>query len=162
MLEAMPGSSFIRISQSRDASACPDASPPLVPDPRIDAGATAASVRETIDLLELDLSAMIRDVAQAAEAVHSGTSASAQALASIRTRGETLAGQSQDARRDAGQVASATAALAQSAGEIDQRVRAAGVFTADAVAAASDANRCVDELKSSIGDIGKVVNLIAN
>ena len=32
-----------------------------MPDPGIDAGATAASVRETIDLLELDLSAMIRD-----------------------------------------------------------------------------------------------------
>ena len=133
-----------------------------MPDPGIDAGATAASVRETIDLLELDLSAMIRDVAQAAEAVHSGTSASAQALAAIRARGETLAGQSQDARRDAGQVASATTELAQSAGEIDQRVRAAGALTDDAEAAAEAANRSVDELKSSIGDIGKVVNLIAN
>ncbi|MBS0535272.1 MAG: PilZ domain-containing protein [Proteobacteria bacterium] len=127
-----------------------------------DSGAIAASVRETIDLLELDLGAMIRDVAQAAEAVHSGTTASARALSSIRARGETLAGQSQDARRDAGQVASATAELAQSAGEIDQRVRAAGALTDDAEAAADAANRSVDELKSSIGDIGKVVNLIAN
>ncbi|MCW5691413.1 MAG: PilZ domain-containing protein [Pseudolabrys sp.] len=141
----------------------PEAPPALAPpaEPTIDSGATA-SVRETIDLLELDLSAMIRDVAQAAEAVHSGTSASAQALAAIRARGETLVGQSQDARRDAGQVASATTELAQSAGEIDQRVRAAGALTDDAEAAASAANRSVDELKTSIGDISKVVNLIAN
>src|SRR3569833_816846 len=115
MLEAMPGSLFFWFSLLCVASACPEASPPLVPDLGIDAGATAASVRETIDLLELDLSAMIRDVAQAAEAVHSGTSASAQALAAIRSRGETLVGQSQDARRDSGQVASATTELAQSA-----------------------------------------------
>ncbi|MBS0246602.1 MAG: PilZ domain-containing protein [Proteobacteria bacterium] len=132
------------------------------PEATVDSGATAATVRETIDLLELDLSAMIRDVAQAAEAVHSGTSASAEALASIRARGEALAAQSQDARRDAGQVAAATTELAQSAGEIDQRVRAAGALTDDAEAAADAANRSVDELKSSIGDIGKVVNLIAN
>ena len=99
MLGMMSGSSFFRKSQPRDASALPEApaSPIQIPEA---AAATAASVRETIDLLELDLSAMIRDVAQAAEAVHSGTSASAQALASIRTRGETLASQSQVRRND--------------------------------------------------------------
>ena len=151
MLEPMAGSSFFRKSQRRDASALPEAPalPPAAPnalEPAADPGAIAASVRETIDLLELDLGAMIRDVAQAAEAVHSGTTASARALSSIRARGETLAGQSQDARRDAGQVASATAELAQSAGEIDQRVRAAGALTDDAEAAADAANRSVDEL----------------
>ncbi len=162
MLTVMPGSLLFRKSQPRDASALPEAPPLVAPESLADSGANAASVRETIDLLELDLSAMIGDVAQAAEAVHSGTSASAQALASIRARGETLAGQSQAARRDAGQVAAATTELAQSAGEIDQRVRAAGALTDDAEAAAEAANRSVDELKSSIGDIGKVVNLIAN
>lgn len=119
-------------------------------------------MRETIDLIELDLGAMIRDVAQAAEAVHSGTTASTRALASIRSRSENLAAQSQDARRDAGQVAEATVELAQSAGEIDGRVKAAGALTDDAESAASAANKSVDELKSSIGEIGKVVNLIAS
>ncbi|RDV05554.1 methyl-accepting chemotaxis protein [Undibacter mobilis] len=164
----MMGTKLKATSQSRDGQALPDVSMPVVDSPLLAAeqdaatAATAASVRETIDLIELDLGAMIRDVAQAAEAVHSGTSASARALASIRSRSEDLAAQSQDARRDAGQVAEATVELAQSAGEIDQRVKAAGALTDDAEAAASAANKSVDELKSSIGDIGKVVNLIAN
>ncbi|MFA6265333.1 MAG: methyl-accepting chemotaxis protein [Pseudolabrys sp.] len=153
-------------SQTRDGQALPDAASPAISSPSIapesdTSHAAGASVRETIDLLELDLGAMIREVAQAAEAVHTGTSASAHALASIRVRSETLASHSQDARRDAGQVAEATVELAQSAGEIDQRVRAAGALTDDAEAAASAANKSVDELKSSIGEIGKVVNMIA-
>src|SRR6185312_3993599 len=60
----------------------------------------ATSIRETIDLLEFDLSAMIRDVAGAAAAVRGGASASAQSLAAIRARTETLAAKSHDAKRD--------------------------------------------------------------
>ncbi len=155
-------------SQPRDGQALPDASaasvasPAATSDHEAATAALTASVRETIDLIELDLGAMIRDVAQAAEAVHSGTTASTRALASIRSRSENLAAQSQDARRDAGQVAEATVELAQSAGEIDGRVKAAGALTDDAESAASAANKSVDELKSSIGEIGKVVNLIAS
>ncbi len=155
-------------SQTRDGQILSDVSVPAaesltrISENDAATAALAASVRETIDLIELDLGAMIREVAQAAEAVHSGTSSSAKALAAIRARSEDLATQSQDARRDAGQVAEATVELAQSAGEIDQRVKAAGALTDDAETAASAANKSVDELKSSIGDIGKVVNLIAN
>ena len=164
----MSGDTLSRKSQPRDDRALPDTTlsagfPALLSEQdALAATAATASVRETIDLIELDLGAMIRDVAQAAEDVHSGTSASAKALAAIRSRSEALAAQSQDARRDAGQVAAATVELAQSAGEIDQRVKAAAALTDDAEAAANAANRSVDELKTSIGDIGKVVNLIAN
>jgi methyl-accepting chemotaxis protein len=121
-----------------------------------------ASIRETIDLLELDLSAMIHDVAMAAASVRSGTSASAEALAAIQVRTETLAAQSRDAKRDADQVADATVELAQSSNEIDKQVRAAGALTDDAGDAALAANRSVDELKASSAEIGQVVNLIAN
>ena len=124
-------------------------------------GATT-SIRETIDLLELDLSAMIRDVAGAAASVRSGASASADALAAIRARSETLAGQSQDAKRNTEQVATASVELARSSSEIDQQVRAAGGLTDDAAEAAVAANRSVDGLKSSSAEIGKIVNLIAN
>ncbi|MEI9804405.1 MAG: hypothetical protein WDN48_08010 [Pseudolabrys sp.] len=86
---------------------------------------SATSIRETIDLLELDLSAMIREVAAAAASVRGGASASAEALAAIRARTESLAAKSQDAKRDADQVAGATVELAQSASEIDQQVRVA-------------------------------------
>ena len=123
---------------------------------------SATSIRETIDLLELDLSAMIREVERAAAAVRGGASASAEALTAIRSRTETLAAQSQDAKRDADQVAGATYELAKSSSEIDQQVRVAGSLTDDASDAAASANQSVDGLKSSSAEIGKVVNLIAN
>jgi len=138
--------------------------PASLPAPAVGPAAVsnAVSSHETIDLLDLDLSAMIGEVAHAAAAVRSGTSASAEALSAIRTRTEALAVQTQGAKRDADQVAGATVALAQASGEIDQQVGAAGALTDNARDAALAANRSVDELKSSTAEIGKVVNLIAN
>jgi len=118
--------------------------------------------RETIDLLELDLSAMIREVASAVASVRGGASASAEALAAIRARTEALATKSRDAKRDADQVAEATVELAQSTGEIDAQVRVAGSLTNDARDAARGANDSVDGLKASSAVIGEVVKLIAN
>jgi methyl-accepting chemotaxis protein len=123
---------------------------------------SATAIRETIDLLELDLGAMIREVERAAASVRGGASASAEALSAIRANTEILAAKSQDAKRDAEQVAGATVDLAQSSGEIDQQVRVAGSLTDDASEAALAANRSVDRLKSSSAEIGKVVNLIGN
>ncbi len=122
---------------------------------------SATSIRETIDLLELDLSAMIGEVGRAADSVRGGASASAQALAAIRASTEILAAKSQDAKRDAEQVAGATEELARSSGEIDQQVRVADSLTNDASNAAVAAGQSVDGLKSSSDEIGKVVNLIA-
>src|SRR5579862_50345 len=145
----------------------PPAAPPALPvSPPQQAAAPSAtssttSIRETIDLLELDLSAMIREVAQAAASVRGGASASAEALAAIRASTEALAVRSHDAKRDADQVAGATEELAQFAGEIDQQVRLAGSLTDDAGNAAIAASKSVDGLKSSSAEIGKVVNLIA-
>jgi methyl-accepting chemotaxis protein len=124
--------------------------------------AGATSIRETIDLLELDLGAMIREVAGAASSVRAGASASAEALAAIRSQSETLAVKSQDAKRDTDQVAGATVELAQASAEIDSQVRTAGTLTDDASEAALAANSSVDSLKSSSAEIGKVVNLIAS
>ena len=104
---------------------------------------------------------MIREVEQAAASVRGGASASAQALAAIRASTEMLAAKSQDAKRDADQVAGATEELAQSSGEIDQQVRVADSLTDDASNAAIAANQSVDGLKSSSAEIGQVVNLIA-
>ena len=155
----MSGLFFRTNSQPRSAEALPEKAPVAPAEPVAIAG--AASIRETIDLLELDLSAMIRDVAAAAASVRSGASASADALASIQERTATLAAQAQDAKRDAVLVADATVELAQSSNEIDKQVRVAGALTDDAGDAALAANRSVDELKASSAEIGKVVNLIA-
>ena len=104
---------------------------------------------------------MIREVAGAASSVRAGAGSSAVALAAIRAQSETLATKSQNAKRDADQVANATAELAQASAEIDRQVRAAGALTDDASAAAFAASRSVDGLKSSSGEIGKVLNVIA-
>lgn len=122
---------------------------------------SSSSFRETIDLLELDLGAMIRQVAQAAASVRGGASASAESLAAIRERTEMLVDKSQNAKRDAAKVAAAIAQLAQSSVEIDQQVRAASSLTDDTSEAASAASDSVDSLKTSSAEIGKVVNLIA-
>lgn len=151
---------FPRKAAQQKAAPLPVSEPP--PPVILPTASSATSVRETIDLLELDLSAMIREVAQAAASVRGGASASVEALAAIHARTEILAAKSQDAKRDADQVANATIELAESSGEIDRQVRIAGSLTDDSSETALAASKTVDSLKSSSAEIGKVVNLIAN
>ena len=131
--------------------------PPIEPagGPRIDV------IRETIDLIEADLSAMIRGVEGAAAAVHEGTSASVNALEAIRQRSEALARQSGDAKRDVSQLAGATEELAASSTEITRQVDHASTLTTQVHQVASAAGHSLDGLKQSSGEIGNVVNVIA-
>jgi methyl-accepting chemotaxis protein len=136
------------------------AAAPLSPAPA--ASTNAAAFRETVDLLELDLVAMIRDVVAATASVRSGASASAEILSAIRARTDDLAEQAQNAKHDAEKVAGATEEIALSSGHIDQQVRRAGPLTDDATEAALAASRSVDALKTSSADIGQVINLIGH
>ena len=132
--------------------------PPIEPaaeGPRIDV------LRETIDLIEADLSAMIRGVEGAAAAVHEGTSASVNALEAVRQRSEALARQSGDAKRDVSQLAGATEELAASSTEISRQVDHASTLTTQVHQVASAAGQSLDGLKQSSGEIGNVVNVIA-
>jgi methyl-accepting chemotaxis protein len=138
------------------------AAPPTAPEPESDlAQARLAAIRETIDLIETDLAAMIRDVQRASDAVRSGTRTSAEVLVAIRGRGEQLAALTGQATENAIQLATATEEFAQSAGEIGRQVREAGTLTEDAGDAASAAGKSVDGLKASSAEIGNVVSLIA-
>ncbi len=83
------------------------------------------AIRETVDLLEIDLGTMIRAVEQAAEKVRLGARASAESLNTIRGRTETLVAQSQDAKFNAVQFAHSSEELAQSFNEVGRRVREA-------------------------------------
>jgi methyl-accepting chemotaxis protein len=131
--------------------------PPIEPvaGPRLDV------IRETIDLIEADLSAMIRGVEGAAAAVHQGTSASVNALEAIRERSEALARQSADAQRDVSQLAGATEELAASSTEISRQVDHASTLTTQVHQVASAAGHSLDGLKQSSSKIGNVVNVIA-
>jgi hypothetical protein len=64
--------------------------PSAAPDEAPANGSRLDVIRETIDLLEADLSAMIRGVEAAASAVHQGARSSAPALESIRERSESM------------------------------------------------------------------------
>lgn len=144
----------------------PQADEPNGIAPHQDAPAATADdkldpVRETIDLLEADLSAMIRDVHHTARALRKGVESSARALAGIRGGSETLAGNAGAAKDDAIQLAAATDEFATSANEILRQVREAGDLAEGATHATSDASTSVDRLKASSAEIGKVTHLIA-
>src|SRR5262245_26005930 len=150
----------LRRQPTRAAAPLPEVpAPPIEPD--ANAGPRVDVIRETIDLIEADLSAMIRGVEGAASAVHDGTSASVNALEAIRQRSEALAQQSNESKRDASQLASATEELAASSAEITRQIDHASTLTGQVHQVASGAGQSLDGLKQSSGEIGNVVNVIA-
>ncbi|MFZ0844561.1 MAG: methyl-accepting chemotaxis protein [Pseudolabrys sp.] len=120
------------------------------------------AIRETIDLLEADLAAMIRDVHHTSGTVRQGVQASSQALATIRERSEELASKTHSAKEDAIQLAGATEEFAASSSYIVRQVHEAGTLTQGATQAAEAAGASVDGLRNSSVEIGKVVHLIAS
>ena len=136
------------------------------PQQRIDAPASYASrigaIRESIDLLEADLAAMIRDVQHATGSVREGVQASSQALAVIRARSEALAGKSRDAKDGAIQLAATTEEFAASSNEILRRVREAGDLTEEVTQTTKGAASSIDRLKVSSDEIGNFTGLIAS
>src|SRR5687768_14680617 len=136
----------------------PSAAPETAAD---DPQARMAAIRETIDLIEIDLAAMIRDVQRASDAVRGGTRATSDLLGVIRGQSESLAALSGGATENAAHLANATEEFAQSSGEIGRQVREAGTLTEDAGHAAAAAGKSVDGLKASSAEIGNVVSLIS-
>ncbi len=124
--------------------------------------ARAEAIRETIDLLEADLSAMIRDVHRTSEAVRIGIQSSSKALVAIRQHSGALADRTTSVKEDAVHLATATEEFASSADEILRQVREAGALANEATRAAEAAGRSIDGLKSSSSEIGQVVHLIAS
>lgn len=147
----------------REAAELPETdAPPAAPDmPADDSSARLAAIRETIDLIETDLAAMIRDVQRAADAVRGGTRETSEVLGAIRGQSEQLAALTGQATDNASQLASATEEFAQSSGEIGRQVREAGTLSEDAGYAAAAAGKSLDGLKASSGEIGNVVSLIS-
>lgn len=141
------------------ASAAP-ASPPADSELRSETG--FAALRETIDLLEADLSAMIRNVHHAARAVGQGVQSSSLALTTIRERSEALAVKSRAAKDDALQLATTTEEFAVTSSDIIRQVHDANELTEGASQATHAAAASVAGLKASSDDIGKVTGLIAS
>ncbi|OAF08325.1 chemotaxis protein [Bradyrhizobium centrolobii] len=119
------------------------------------------SAREILELLELELGAMIRQLERAANSVAGGAEATAATLAAIRERTDALTGRTNAAQSTATTFAEAADKFTQSAQGIGTQVRAAGKLADEASAAAQEARANVDRLRESSAAIGNVVNLIA-
>lgn len=119
------------------------------------------SAREILELLELELGAMIRQLERAANSVAGGAEATAATLADIRQRTDALTGQTNAAQSNASSFAHAADKFTQSAQGIGAQVREAGKLADQASAAAQEARANVDRLRESSAAIGNVVNLIA-
>ncbi len=146
----------------------PDTPPPAVaPQPaQSPANSTPAategdSAREILELLELELGAMIRQLERAANSVAGGAEATAVTLADIRSRTDALTGRTNAAQSNASTFAHAADKFTQSALGIGAQVREAGKLADEASAAAQEARANVDRLRESSAAIGNVVNLIA-
>ncbi|WJR81956.1 methyl-accepting chemotaxis protein [Bradyrhizobium sp. NP1] len=126
-----------------------------------EAPAPGDAAREILELLELELGAMIRQLERAANSVAGGAEATAATLATIRQRTDALTGRASDAQSTASSFSQAAEKFTHSAEGIGAQVRDAGKLADQASAAAQEARRTVDRLRESSAAIGNVVNLIA-
>lgn len=119
------------------------------------------SAREILELLELELGAMIRQLERAANSVAGGAEATAATLSTIRQRTDALTGRTSAAQSTATTFSLAADKFTHSAQGIGSQVRDASKLADDASAAAREASLNVDRLRESSAAIGNVVNLIA-
>jgi methyl-accepting chemotaxis protein len=119
------------------------------------------SAREILELLELELGAMIRQLERAANSVAGGAEATAVTLATIRQRTDALTGRTSAAHSTATTFSQAADKFTHSAEGIGSQVRDASRLADQAAAAAHEASLNVDRLRESSAAIGNVVNLIA-
>jgi methyl-accepting chemotaxis protein len=149
-----------RLPETAMPGAPPQAAPVPV-DPAPERAAEADSAKAILELLELELGAMIRQLERAANSVAGGAEATAATLADIRTRTDALTGRTSAAQSTASTFAEAAQKFTQSAQGIGAQVREAGKLADEASAAAQEARANVDRLRDSTAAIGDVVNLIA-
>src|ERR1700730_14998650 len=138
---------------------------PAAPVPAVAADSSNASdhdsAREILELLELELGAMIRQLERAANSVAGGAEATASTLATIRQRTDALTGRTSAAQSTATSFSQAAEKFTHSAEGIGTQVRDASRLADQASAAAREASANVDRLRESSAAIGNVVNLIA-
>ncbi len=138
---------------------------PTPADPAMDTAPVAAgneSAAQILELLEVELQAMVRQLERAAASVAGGAHSTAETLAAIRQRTGTLTGRTSQAHATAETFSQATDKFTESANGIGAQVRDAGKLADDAATAAREASLNVDRLRESSAAIGNVVNLIAS
>ena len=119
------------------------------------------SAQEILELLELELGAMIRQLERAANSVAGDAEATAATLSTIRQRTNALTGRTNAAQGTATTFSQAADEFTHSAQGIGPQVRDASRLADEAGAAAHEASLNMDRLRESSAAIGNVVNLIA-
>ena len=142
------------------AAPAAEAKIPLV-SAAIEAVAGDDSAKAILELLELELGAMIRQLERAANSVAGGAEATAATLSTIRQRTNALTDRTSAAQGTATTFSHAADKFTQSAQGFGSQVRDAGKLADQASDAAREASANVDRLKESSAAIGNVVNLIA-
>jgi methyl-accepting chemotaxis protein len=124
-------------------------------------GGQGDSTHEILELLELELGSLIRQLERAANSVAGGAQSTAVTLHAIRERTVALTGRSSAAQSTATTFSQAADQFTHSAQGIGAQVRQASSLADEAAAAANEASANVDRLRESSAAIGNVVNLIA-
>jgi methyl-accepting chemotaxis protein len=137
------------------------AAEPAVPDALPGAGEHNAAA-DILDLLEVELQALVRQLERAATSVAGGAQSTAQSLSAIRSRAEALTGQTREAQTTAATFSQVADAVTESARGIGAQIKDAGHLADQAGEAAHEASLSVDRLRESSAAIGNVVNLIAS
>jgi methyl-accepting chemotaxis protein len=148
-----PGSAAMASTASPEASS---AAGPPVRAVAVDDGA-----KDVLDLLGIELKAMVRQLERAAASVAGGAQSASQTLAAIRQRTDALTARASGARTTAESFSQAAENFTRSASDIGTQVLDAGRLADDASAAAREASANVDRLQQSSAAIGNVVDLIA-
>ncbi len=145
-------------------AAAPAVTPQLVQPVAADDAAGVSerdSAKEILELLELEMGGMIRQLERAARSVAGGAEATATTLSTIRQRTDALTGRTSAAQSTATTFSQAADKFTRSAEGIGSQVRDASQLADQAAAAAREASANVDRLRESSAAIGNVVNLIA-
>jgi methyl-accepting chemotaxis protein len=151
---------FSKASERLDPPSCPERE--ATPHPTaVESRGQGENIRETINLLESDLSAMIREVHRACDVVCRESEESAAATDQITQKTGSLVSQADATRQVLSQLAAAIDELARSSEDIGTQVRQADELTDRANESATFAGRSVEGLKESSAEIVHVVNVIA-
>lgn len=119
------------------------------------------AAKDILDLLEVELQALVRQLERAAHSVAGGAQSTAQTLSTIRGRAAALSGQIREAETTAATFTDVADAVTRSARGIGAQIGDAGQLADQAGAAAREASAMVDRLRDSSAAIGNVVNLIS-
>src|ERR1700676_5034969 len=151
-----------RLPETAAPAAASDAPPAAAEASDTSQGASNGdSAREILELLELELGALVRQLERAASSVAGGAQSTADTLSTIRQRTEALTGRTSAAQTTATTFSQAADKFTHSAKDIGSQVRDASRLADDAGAAAREASVNVYRLRESSAAIGNVVNLIA-